>query len=445
MCARVAVPGTFTDTDLIHVSGFACSGEGSEFSPERGPLLHLKWMGILLAAGFPLSSPAIAEEAQAPSDQATQAEPEAQPQPGEQSAAPSLGPSMTGPLHLNSNPLHVDGGPLGPIYVSGVISGLGLTQSNHFPGDRSTRFDLSNGMAVVQTTRGIVQFYAQVGGYSLPSIGTAYIKAGKLSRDSFGLVPVAYVKIAPSSDFNIEVGKLFTLQGAENAFTFQNFNIERGLLWNQTATINRAVQANYGHGPLSISLSANDGFYSKKYNWLSGTIGYALSSKDSLTFGVAANLGHTNKSSFATPLVLNNGELYFLSWTHTDGPWTIQPYVQWQHAPKDMSLGILHSASTYGGAVLGKYSFTDQWALAARAEIIKSTGTLLDGAPSLLYGAGSGAWSLTLTPAWQKGIFFARAEGSYLHVYKTSPGFALGEDFNKKSQIRGLIEAGVIF
>jgi Putative beta-barrel porin-2, OmpL-like. bbp2 len=196
---------------------------------------------------------------------------------------------------------------------------------------------------------------------------------------------------------------------------------------------------------LSISLSVNDGFYSKKYNWLSGTIGYALTSKDSITLGAAANLGHTNKSSFTTPITLNNGQLYFLSWTHTDGPWTIQPYVQLEHVTSNSAVNILQGASTYGAAVLGKYSFNEQVALAGRAEWIKSNGTLSDGAPSLLYGPGSGAWSLTLTPTWQKGVFFARAEGSYLHVYKTSPGFALGEDLNKKSQIRGLIEAGIIF
>lgn len=397
----------------------------------------------LLAAGIASASPGLA---QAQSEGAAQPQAPAQAAPAEQApSAPSLGPSMTGPLHLNPNPLHVDGGPFGPIYVSGVISGLGLTQSNHFPGDRSTHFDLSNGMAIVQTTRGIVQFYAQVGGYSLPSIGTAYIKAGKYTRDSFGLVPVAYVKIAPSSDFNVQVGKLFTLQGAENAFTYQNFNIERGLLWNQTATINRGIQANYAHGPLSISLSVNDGFYSKRYNWLSGVIGYALSSKDSMIFGAAANLGHTNTSSFTTPITLNNGQLYFLSWTHSDGPWTIQPCVQLEHVKSNSALGILQGVSTYGAAVLGKYSFNDQFALAGRAEWIKSTATPSDRAPSLLYGPESGAWSLTLTPTWQKGIFFARAEGSYLHVYKTSPGFALGEDFNKQSQIRGLIEAGIIF
>jgi len=253
------------------------------------------------------------------------------------------------------------------------------------------------------------------------------------------------VKIVPSSDFNIQAGKLLTLQGAENTFTFQNFNVERGLLWNQTNAINRGVQANYSHGPLSVSLSLNDGYYSKKYNWLSGVIGYAPSSKDSVTFGASANLGRTLKSSFATPTVLNNGQLYFLSWMHNDGPLTIQPYVQVGHVAKDEEIGVLHSASTYGGAILGKYSFSDQFALAGRAEIIKSSGSLSNGAPSLIYGPGSGAWSMTVTPTWQKGVVFVRGECSYVRAFKTEPGFALGSDFNSKSQVRGLLEAGIVF
>jgi hypothetical protein len=178
---------------------------------------------------------------------------------------------------------------------------------------------------------------------------------------------------------------------------------------------------------------------------LSGTIGYAASPKDSVTFGAAASLSHNARSTFATPTVLNNGQLYFLSWTHTDGPWTIQPYVQVGHVPTRTEVGIAHSASTYGAAVLGKYSFNDQWALAGRAEIIKSTGSVANGAPNLLYGPGSGAWSLTLTPTWQKGIFFARPEASYVHAFKVVPGSALGPNFTNRSQIRGLIEAGIIF
>ena len=393
-------------------------------------------IAFLAAAALPIASPALAEDAPAPAAQ------EQAPAPA---PAPTLAPSMTGPLKANPNPLHVDGGPFGPVYISGVISGIGLTQDNHFPGDKKSLIDLSIGQVIVQTTQGVVQFYAQAGGYSIATLGTPYFKAKDYVGDTYGLLPVAYVKIVPSSDFNVLVGKLYTLQGAENAFTFQNFNIERGLLFNQTATLNRGVQANYAHGPLSISLSLNDGYYSKKYNWLSGTIGYAVSPKDSVTFGAAANLGRTRKSSFATPTVLNNGQLYYLSWTHNDGPWTIQPYVQLGHVPKDNVLGIQHSATTYGAAVLGKYSFNDQFALAGRAEYIKSTGSLSNGAPSLVYGPGSGAWSLTVTPTWQRGIFFARAEGSYVRTVDMVPGFGLGRDFDEKSQVRGLLEAGIIF
>jgi hypothetical protein len=297
----------------------------------------------------------------------------------------------------------------------------------------------------VQTVEGPVQFYAQAGGYAIASLGTPYFKAKDFVGDTYGLLPVAYIKIVPSSNFNVQIGKLYTLQGAENLFTFQNFNIQRGLLWNQTASVNRGVQANFSSGKFSASLSLNDGFYSKKYNWVSGVLGYAVSSKDSITFGVAANLGETSKSTFATPTVLNNGSLYFLSWTHNEGPWTLQAYGQLGHVPKNVDLGILHGASTYGAAVLGKYSFSDQFSLAARAEYIESNGSVSNGAPSLIYGPGSGAWSLTVTPTWQKGVFFVRGEGSYVKAHEVVDGFGLGRNFDKSSQLRGLIEAGIIF
>jgi hypothetical protein len=440
MCAHMAALGTFPDTGMIHVSESDLPRAGAE--PACGECgMHRKWMGMLLAAAFPISSPALAQPQPDTSTQPAASQP-ATPTPA---PAPSLGPSMTGPLHFNSNPLHIDGGPLGPIYVSGVISGLGLVQDNHVPRDHSSRVDLSNFQLIAQTSQGPVQFYAQLGAYSFPTLGTRYFSAHDITKHTNGVLPVAYLKIVPTSDVSIQVGKLYTLQGAENAYTFQNFDIERGLLFNQTNTVNRGVQATYAHGSLSVSVALTDGYYSKKYNWLSGTVGYAISSHDSVTLGAAGNLGHTNKSAFATPLVLNNGQLYYLTWTHNQGPWTIQPYVQIGHVPEDDNLGILHSATTYGGAVLGKYSFNDQWSLAGRAEVIKSSGSVSNGAPSLIYGPSSGAWSATLTPTWQKGMFFGRLEGSYVHAWNVTPGFGLGHDFNKKSQLRGLIEAGIIF
>lgn len=43
-------------------------------------------------------------------------------------------PVMTGPLVANSNPFDIEAGPLGTIYITGILSGLGLRQSNPVAG-----------------------------------------------------------------------------------------------------------------------------------------------------------------------------------------------------------------------------------------------------------------------------------------------------------------------
>src|SRR5438132_1275343 len=158
--------------------------------------------------------------------------------------AAALGtPAMSGPLAANPNPISFDAGPLGSIYLGGTVSGLGFWQGNHVPGDQEWRADLSNGQVFVQKTNGWFQFYVQ---------------AGDTISDTFGVMPVAYLKLAPNDSFSVEAGKLPTLMGEEFTFTFENMNIERGLLWNQENAVNRGAQANYSSGPFSLALSWND-------------------------------------------------------------------------------------------------------------------------------------------------------------------------------------------
>ena len=87
----------------------------------------------------------------------------------------------------------------------------------------------------------------------------------------WGPLPEAFVTLAPTSAWSITGGKLPSLPGLESTFTFQKMNIERGLLWNQTNSVNRGVQLNYSHGPISLALSWNDGFYSSRLSWVSGS------------------------------------------------------------------------------------------------------------------------------------------------------------------------------
>jgi hypothetical protein len=364
---------------------------------------------------------------------------------GEVSADPLNAPSIIGPLAANPDPLSLDAGPLGKIYLGGDVSGLGFWQDNPVPGDHAARVDISNGQLFVQKTDGWIQFYIQAGAYSLPALGYPYLGSGDTISDTFGAVPVAFAKIAPGDGFSIEAGKLPTLIGDEYTFTFQNVDIERGLLWNQEPAISRGVQANYSSGQFGFALSWNDGFYSDRLNWLSGSVAWTIDSANSLTFIGGSNAGHTGYSSLATPLAQNNGDIFNLIYSWTSAPWTVSPYLQYANVPANAAAGILHSPSTAGGAVLVSYVIDADWKLAGRAEYISSSGNSAAGTPNLLYGPGSDAWSLTLTPTWQHGIAFVRGEASYVGLGHAAAGFAFGSRLDRPAQMRLMLETGVLF
>jgi hypothetical protein len=359
-------------------------------------------------------------------------------------------PAMNGPLVANSNPTRFDAGPLGPVYMTGAVSTLGLWQNNISPGDQHSLASLSNGQFFFQKTDGLFQYFLQVGAYTIPSLGTPYVNTPKATGDYFGPLPVAYLNLAPSSTFSIEGGKLPTLIGAGYTFSFQNPNIEHSLLWNQEPAVNRGGQLNYTAGPLALSFSLNDGFYSNRYTWLTGSATYTLDSANKFTWVAGGNYSHTTKSTLATPLFQNNETILNLIYLHSSAPWAFATGFQYTHVPAIPSVGALTSASTAGGAILVNYSFGDASPLSGvslplRLEYISSTGSLANGAPNLLYGPGSNAWSITLTPTYQYKIFFARAEFSRVGANSATPGLAFGPGGINTTQTRGVFEIGFLF
>ncbi|HEX5454824.1 MAG TPA: outer membrane beta-barrel protein [Stellaceae bacterium] len=353
-------------------------------------------------------------------------------------------PAMAGPLAANPHPVSFDGGPLGNIYVTGAVSGLGLLQSEPFPSDHQSRADLSNGLVSVQNTAGLVQFFAQAGLYSFPALGAPYLQSWKATGEFFGPVPVAYAKLMPSDAFSVEVGKLPTLFGAEYGFTFQNMNVERGLLWNQEPIVSRGIQANYTTGPLAFSASLNDGFYSDSYNWLSGTVTWTINKENTLALAGGGNFGQTGKNALPkSPYFYNNSDIVNLIYTYNRAPWTVTPYFQYTHVPGNALLGAPHDNSTIGAAILASYALSDRVSLAGRAEYIAATGDALS--PNLLYGPDSSAMSLTLTPTWQNGIWFVRGDLSFVQAFGATAGSAFGRDGAGTTQGRAVIEAGILF
>ncbi|MGI4876132.1 MAG: outer membrane beta-barrel protein, partial [Janthinobacterium lividum] len=324
-----------------------------------------------LLAGTMLTIAAVAQPAVAQDTAAAATPPAAAP------AAPVLSPAVTGPLAGNSAPTNFDLGEFGKVYVTGVASGIARFQDHAVTGtgDHGVYGDLSNAQVFIQKIDGVFQFFVQAGVYSLPSLGTPYTRATRVTDSTFGPLPQAFIKIAPTANFSIQAGKMPTLIGAEYTFTFENMNIDRGLLWNLEPAVSKGVQANYTAGPLAFSVSLNDGFYSSKYSTVSGSVAYTIDPKNVLAFAASGNTKTTTKSTVSTPGILNNSSIYNLILTHTDGPWLIQPYVQYTHVDNLVRQFGTTSASTIGGAILAKYSFTPEFSLPVRGEYVSSSGT----------------------------------------------------------------------
>jgi hypothetical protein len=367
--------------------------------------------------------------------------------PAAPAANPMPYPSMTAPLSANPNPAVFDSGPVfGKVMVDGVVSGLALYQTSPQVdgfGDQTKRgiADLSNAQVIINKTDGVVQFYLQAGAYSVPVVGEPYYKTsnGAYDANTYGYVPQAFIKLVPNSTFSVEVGALPTLIGDEYTFTFENMNIERGLLWNQEPVVSKGIQGNFTKGPWAVSVAVTDGYYSGQYTAISGLVTYTFKNSDTLAFAAEGNAATAKANTFVTPAQQNNGQVYNLIYTHSQGPWTFSPYIQYTNSPNIP--GVSASGETWGGALLVKYSFTPQWALAGRAEYISSSG-----ASNLLgYGVGSDAWSVTLTPTYQKGIFFARGEFSYVGVGGGTKGLMFGSLGDASNQTRAMFETGLIF
>ena len=362
---------------------------------------------------------------------------------------PLPSPSTTAPLST-AIPHEISAGPFGKLEITGTLSGIGLAETNQVINGPISHWDVSNAQVFVQKTTGWFQFYLQGGAYNIAALGTPFTPT-TFTNFLYGPLPVGYLKLV-KGNFNVEVGELPTLIGAEYTFSFQNMNIERGLLWGQEPAISRGIQLNETYKKLTLAFSYNDGFFSNRYTTLSGNLAWAFNAANTLSFVASGNAGSYARVPVTpvTPLFQNNSQVYNLIYTYTKGNWLITPYYQYTSVAKNTALffPITEGAHTNGGALLANYNFKHGISLAGRAEYIKSAGGTAADISSinlLGYGPGSGAFSFTATPTYAKDGFFVRGDLSIVDLTSSTPGFQFGTTGTKTTQFRGVIEAGVMF
>ncbi len=365
-------------------------------------------------------------------------------------AAPADAPAplstfvLTGPLQWLP-PATFDAGPLGKLSVNGILTGFAQFEDNAVPGDDKAQATLSNGQIFIQKADGKYQWYVQAGAYTMPTLGTPFMNAQNTVSNFFGPVPVAYLKLPVGKTTQFLIGSLPTLMGAESTFTYQNFNIERGLIWNQENAINRGIQVNQTLGKyVAASVSWNDGYYSNRYSWLSGSV-TLTKGPHVLVYDGMGNLGQTAYQTAATP-VQNNSYMHAVIYTYTKGPWIISPYFQYSKLPTNAKVGVPTGTSATGGALNVSYAFKSGFSLPARVEYLTSSGSATDGSVNLLgFGAGSGGVTFTATPTYQKGGMYLRSDLALVHATNYTPGAVFGTTGTDANQFRAVLEFGFIF
>jgi hypothetical protein len=351
---------------------------------------------------------------------------------------------LTGPLQWLP-PAIFDAGPLGKLSVNGIVTGFAQFQNNSVPGDDKAQATLSNGQIFIQKPDGKLQYYIQAGVYTMPTLSVPFVNAQNTVKNFYGPVPVAFLKLPAGKTTSFEIGSLPTLMGAESTFTYQNFNIERGIVWNQENAINRGIQVNQTLGKyLSAAVSWNDGYYSNRYSWLSGSV-TLTKGPHSLVYDGMGNLGQTAYQTAATP-IQNNGYMHAVIYTYTKGPWIVSPYFQYGNLPTNLKVGVFKGTSATGGALNVSYAFKSGFSLPVRWEYLTSSGSATDGSVNLLgFGSGSAGTTLTATPTYQKGGMYLRSDLAWVHAINSTNGDVFGTKGTDQSQFRAVLEFGFIF
>ncbi len=296
-------------------------------------------------------------------------------------------------------------------------------------------------------TNGTLRFSLTAGAYNFPVVGTAINPTFQqlANTNLFGYLPIAYVQYAPNANWTISAGKLPTLQGQENGFTFQNPNIERGLVWNMELVVSRGVRVAYSGTKFSAALEYNDGFYSGSHRAIEGSAGWNPTPSNSLQFIFI--IPDANTPSNNTALIANKRE-YDLMYTQQIGKLQLLPYALWVQSPASSALGYVRAQSAFGAVLLANYAFNGTFSLGGRLETVGNSSSVHDfsfNSDLIGYGPGSSATTFTLTPSYKTPHLIVRGEWSHVTANNVFPSLGFGPGGLRTNQTRLGLEVGAQF
>lgn len=371
--------------------------------------------------------------------------------------------------------IQIDGGPLGPLEISGGLDGYGFVQSgtstnegNVLDTNRTDGVNVGSALIELQKTSGVVQFTVEVG--SLGGTPTLGAKPTQTTINEFATGPLyeGYITLAPkNSPVTISAGQMASLEGYEGATDWSNPVQLTTAIFEVQNSNSRGVSLNYTKGALNATVMYGDGYETGVFNFLQALVSYTFNANNVLNVYYGGNLGQTglNAKTYGSALCnygdascggtvgtfgpeFDNSQLVGAYYSYTMGNLNLVPEVQYQVAKENAKLGIFKPTSNFGAAVFSTYTFgKSPYSLGSWIEYFDSHGSALDsGSDSWFLGPNAEAIGFAVAPTWQYKDLFARANAGYLYLLNNNGGtIGYGSNGNGRSEFTGTLEAGVLF
>jgi len=358
--------------------------------------------------------------------------------------------------------IQIDGGPLGPLSISGGVDGYGyyLSDTNdegNLPGtNKADGMELANALIEIQKTTGVVQATLQIGANG----GTAFFGSGHPSQSSIstyttGPLRAGYVTIAPpNSDFTFSAGQIGSLEGWESGVEWNNANQLTTEMFYVENSQSRGIEVSYNNGPVSATVSYGDGYDTGVFNFVEAIGTYTFNADNAATLYYGGNLGTTGTAvkSNEGPTAYQNSQMIGGFYSYTLGNLSLAPEFQYQYAKADEKIGIEKPTYNFGAALFADYSLsaTSPYSIGAWGEYFTSHASVADSSAGAWYiGPDAAGVAVSVSPTWQYKDLFARADAGYIYLLdnKSSGGaaYGYGGSGTDRGEFVGLLETGVLF
>jgi hypothetical protein len=361
-------------------------------------------------------------------------------------------------LALNGpSAIEIDGGPLGPLELSGGLDGFAFFQTGtgreSSIGNKSTGTELGDIVIDVKKTKGIINYEVQIADYNFYVLGVGTPGQANANHLTTGPLHKATVTLNFTDNFNISAGVLPSLEGYEATFPWYNsVGLDTVLFFVENAA-SRGVSANYTCGPVNLTATFGDGNDTGVFNYLQFLATYNFNSNNNLNIFGGIQLGKTGPNAFAYGGGTTGGEgLYFVDnnvfgayYSTTIGNLSLTPEVQYQYAQayhKYAASGndIPKTTSNFGVALFGQYNFgTSPYSLGGWAEYASSKGS----SATWFIAPNAQLVGFAIAPTWQHKDIYLRANAGYLHLLNGTGSY--GDSGTGKNMMIGTLETGLVF